>query len=104
MNAHAYCEDQQLFITGDLNFSTVTKLWKASLPLLATLHELKFNLSKVTSANSAGIALLIEWLKYAKREHKTISFANIPASMMSLAVMSGVDKIMNSMTRLPLPQ
>jgi phospholipid transport system transporter-binding protein len=92
MKAHAYCEGNQCFITGDLNFSTVETLWKESLPLLAPLCEIKFDFSKVTSVNSAGITLLIEWLKYAKREKKAISFANIPASMMSLAALSGIDQ------------
>ncbi len=91
MKAHAYCEGNQCVITGDLNFSTVEVLWKESLPLLATLQELKFDLSKVTSANSAGVTLLIEWLKYAKREKKAISFSNIPVSIMSLATIAGVD-------------
>jgi phospholipid transport system transporter-binding protein len=92
MKAHAYCEGNQCFVTGDLDFSTVEKLWKESLPLLAQLREIKFDLSKVTSANSAGITLLIEWLKYADREKKSVSFANIPATIMSLAAISGVDK------------
>ncbi len=92
MKAHVYCEGNQCFVTGNLDFSTVETLWKESLPLLAPLCEITFDLSKVTSANSAGITLLIEWLKYANREKKAISFANIPASMMSLAAISGIDK------------
>ncbi len=88
------CEDQQLFVTGDLDFSTVEKLWKESLPMLLQLHELKFDLSKVSSSNSAGIALLVEWIKYANREKKAISFANIPARMMSLAIIAGLEHLM----------
>jgi phospholipid transport system transporter-binding protein len=95
MEAHSYCEGNQCFITGDLNFFTVEKLWKETLPLLEIMREMSFDFSKVTSANSAGITLLIEWLKYAKREKKSIRFANIPASMMALATISGIDKLFN---------
>jgi phospholipid transport system transporter-binding protein len=91
MKAHAYCEGNQCFVTGDLDFSSVVKLWKESLPMLASMRELTFDLSKVTFANSAGVTLLIEWLKYADREKKTISFTHIPASIVSLARISGVD-------------
>lgn len=98
MKAHAYCEGNQCFITGDLNFSTVETLWKETLPLFTTMHEITFDFSKVTSANSAGITLLIEWLKHAKREKKSISFANIPASIMSLATISGIDKLLKSIS------
>lgn len=93
MKSHIDGEGNQFFVSGDLNFSTVEKLWKESLPLLAPLSELTFDLSKVTSANSAGITLLIEWFKYAQREKKSISFINLPASMMSLAVIAGVDEL-----------
>src|SRR5947207_12604822 len=100
MKAYAYCENDQCFIAGDLDFSTVEKLWKESLPLLASMHHLTFDLSKVSFANSAGITLLIEWVKYAKHERKTISFAHVPASMMSLAAISGVDGFLKTTTSL----
>lgn len=94
MSAHAYCEDGQLFVSGELDFSTVANVWKESLPLLVPLPHLRFNFSKVTSANSAGLTLLIEWLKYAKQVNKPISFNHLPKQMMSLATMSGIDELL----------
>ncbi len=84
MQAQAHCEGNQCFISGDLDFLTVPKLWKESLPMVANMPELTFDLSKVTSANSAGVTLLIEWLKFAQIKNKTITFVNIPDSILSL--------------------
>lgn len=78
-------ENNELLIKGTLDFTTVAELWKDSLPLLAGLHTININLSGVTSANSAGLALLLEWLKYADHQNKKIIFENLPDQLMSVA-------------------
>jgi phospholipid transport system transporter-binding protein len=88
-------EGQDCFVvSGHLNFSTVVHIWNISLSLLVTKSFLRFDLSKVVSANSAGLALLLEWLRYAKERKKSISFENIPSQLLSIAVVAGIDKIL----------
>jgi phospholipid transport system transporter-binding protein len=94
--AHIIADNGRLIVSGQLNFATIKKLWKASLPLLASQTELHFDLSKVLSSNSAGIALLIEWMKYAKQHQKTITFERIPAQLQSIAAVSGVTSILTA--------
>ncbi|HSW69345.1 MAG TPA: STAS domain-containing protein [Gammaproteobacteria bacterium] len=77
-------EEGRLVISGDLNFLTVPMLWKNSLPLLAALPELNFDLKNIRSSNSAGAALLVEWMKYAESSKKKISFNDIPAQLNSI--------------------
>ncbi len=89
-------ENNHLMISGELNFSTVTGLWNASLALLPQQNELHFDFSKVTSSNSAGLALLIEWLKYAKQKNKVINFKNIPPQLLSIAKVSGIEERVSS--------
>lgn len=90
MNANVYCENDILYLAGDVNFSTVNQLWKDSVLLLANQSVFHIDLSNVTSANSAAIALLLEWLKYANQLKKSIIFNNIPKEIKSLASISGV--------------
>lgn len=94
MSAAAYFTNDHLVVSGDLNFKTVVNLWDESLPLLAKHNELCIDLAKVTSANSAALTLLLEWLKYARRENKSITFKNIPSQLLSIAAVIGVDKIL----------
>lgn len=94
MNANAYLTDDCLTVSGELNFATVVHLWNESLPLLAKHQVLQIDLSRVTSANSAALALLLEWLKYARDEKKTITFQNMPPQIQSIASMAGIDKIL----------
>ena len=90
-------EDNHLSVTGELNYQTVVSLWKESLFLFTkNTAEFYFDLSKVSSANSAGLALLLEWIKFAKRQKKTIQFHNIPDQLLSIAAVSGVEKILKN--------
>jgi len=82
-----------LALSGPLDFDTVMDLWRSSLPLLAERSELTFDLSSVSNSNSAGLALLLEWVKYAKNSNKRIHFKNIPSQLLSIAAVSGIDKI-----------
>ncbi len=83
-------EKGQLIVSGELNFATIVGLWKQSLPLLTNRSPIDIDLSQVTLSNSAGIALLIEWLKYAKQNNKAITFHGISAQLQSIAAVAGV--------------
>ncbi len=83
-------ENGRLTVSGELNFETVTTLWKQSLLFLAKYPVIHIDLSKVTTSNSAGLALLVEWLKYGKREKKTIHFSGIPLQLQSIAEVANV--------------
>ncbi len=93
MKATATIVDEQsrLIVSGELNFETIVVLWKQSLSLLAKHPRIDIDLSKVTVSNSAGLALLLEWLKYGKRENKVVIFTAIPAQLRSIASVAGVD-------------
>ncbi|OGT53346.1 MAG: hypothetical protein A3E84_01915 [Gammaproteobacteria bacterium RIFCSPHIGHO2_12_FULL_42_13] len=87
-------QDSTFIVSGDLNFSTVTQVWRDSLPLLSPQQKLLFDFSQVKSANSAGLALIIEWLKYAKREAKVVQLQHFPQQLWSIAGVSGVDQLL----------
>lgn len=80
-----------LKVSGSLNFFTVMNLWYSSLPLLMNKTSLQFDFSDVTSANSAGLALLLQWQRYAKGHQQTISFNNMPEQLVSIASVAGIE-------------
>ncbi len=87
-------QNGRLMISGDLNFSTVVMLWHESLPLLSSMAVMNFDLSNINSSNSAGVALIIGWIKYAKNANKTIQFAGIPRQLESIVRTSGIYNMM----------
>jgi phospholipid transport system transporter-binding protein len=83
-----------LLVSGDLTFVTVMQLWNASLSLLAQQSKLELDLSQVATSDSAGVALMIEWVKYAKQAKKLIRFQHIPAQLASIIAISGIKKLL----------
>jgi len=52
------------------------------------------DLQAVERSDSAGLALLIEWLRVARHLNKTITFRNIPPQMHAIAQVSGLEEIL----------
>jgi phospholipid transport system transporter-binding protein len=85
-------------LTGDLNFSTVPAL-RAGPDFKATDRpRISIDLAGVTRSDSAGLALLIEWLRESERLGKSITFMNMPVQMQSIARVCGLDGILPSGT------
>ena len=77
-------------LSGELSFTTVTALltefeYSQSLPQAIDLKE-------VTRTDSAGLALLIEFLKQSQKS--SLIFQNIPEQMLNLASVSGVQDML----------
>ena len=53
--------DEGIVIAGPIDFTTVMDLLASSLPVFATKDTLVVDLSRVTTVNSAAMALFIEW-------------------------------------------
>lgn len=83
-------------LSGELGFGTVSGLLKSSRAGFSNADAIEVDLSAVTRADSAGLALLIEWLRTAERAGRTISFVNMPAQMQSIARICGLDDILTS--------
>lgn len=85
-----------LQVSGEIDFATAVSLWNESLPLLAQCKTLSFDFSNVNKANSAALALLLEWIKYASSKQKQIIFQHLPAQLMSVAKVAGIEGALSS--------
>lgn len=88
--------DGTLIVTGALNIATVTRIHRES---LGHFHDAvsvprSIDLAGVTSADSAGLALLIEWVRLGKQQDCDIKFLNMPTQMLPLARLFGVDHLL----------
>jgi len=79
-------------IDGDLTFATIDKHTMESFAFLNVSKDICIDLAQVTSTDSAGLALIIEWLKYTRTKRTHIKFKNIPKQLQALAQLSGFDK------------
>jgi phospholipid transport system transporter-binding protein len=91
----------QLF--GDLSFTTVPDLRGGLDIRSADRPGISIDLAGVTRSDSAGLALLIEWLRESERQGKTITFLNMPAQMQSIARVCGLEGILPADNAAPPP-
>ncbi len=92
-NADIIFKDNQFFITGDLTLFNVMSVYEKSLPDLYKCLELCFDFSQLKSSDSAGLALIIEWIKFSKWQHKPIQFKHLSNDIMSIAKAAGINHL-----------
>lgn len=84
----------RLEIHGDLSFASVPLLWNRHREAFSRPGALDIDLSHVERSDSAGLALLMECLRQAAETGASIRFFNIPAQMLEMARVSGLDRIL----------
>jgi phospholipid transport system transporter-binding protein len=80
-------------VSGVLDASTAREVLEESESRFEQFKELDVDLGGVGESDSAGLALLIEWLRVARQGNKAIRFANVPAQIEALARISEVDDL-----------
>jgi phospholipid transport system transporter-binding protein len=84
-----------LHVSGELTFATVTPLLRQSHPLFAQAGEhITVELGEVARADSAGLALLIEWMRQARAQGRSIHFSHLPEQLLAIANASDLDAIL----------
>lgn len=83
--------DGDYFIEGDLTFLSLNKKTIPSFDFLKKTNKIAIDLKKTENADSAGLALLLEWIKHSKRYNTKLVFKNIPYQLLTLATLSGLD-------------
>lgn len=85
-------------ISGELNVQSVPKLWRQANALIQEQeHEsLSFDLQRVDHSDSVGLALLVDWMRLARRRKVDIEFHNLPEQMRAIANACGLDKILSA--------
>lgn len=84
-----------LRVSGALTFATVTALLRESRGLIgAGAGPLAVDLSGVTHADSAGLALLMEWLRLARDAGRELEYRAITEQMLAIASAGGLLEIL----------
>lgn len=81
-------------IEGVLDFASAAKLFAHTRELLAADGTVTLDLSGVERANSAGVALLLEWRREAQRRGVALELAGLPEAVLRVARLSGVEDVL----------
>jgi len=87
-------DDGVFAVSGRVTFQTVpqflglTKRW-----LQSGNGRVTIDMQAVTLVDSAGLALMIEWLQLARTANREIGFTNIPGQMRDLIRVNGLEQV-----------
>ncbi|MFI0414775.1 MAG: lipid asymmetry maintenance protein MlaB [Candidatus Thiodiazotropha sp.] len=81
-------------VQGEMTFSSVKELLLHSNKLFSAVEELEVDLSRVDYADSAGLALVLEWMAQAAERNARIVFTGVPESMVSIARLCQVESLL----------
>ena len=77
--------DGHYSLSGKLDFESVPDLLEESLQWFQNGENISIDFDGVESANSAGMAVLIEWKSIASAKNLSINYKNIPTTIEHLA-------------------
>ena len=77
--------DGKFALAGDMTFETAEKILKVAEAPFEEHTQLEIDLEGVTASDSAGLALLLEWVTWANHSVREIRFANIPEKIYAIA-------------------
>ena len=86
--------DGQFAVEGELSKFTVPSILRSSNNMIqSATQNLVIDLQEVTHTDSAGLALLLEWMTLAKKSELQIHFRNLPAQLWEIAKVSDLEEI-----------
>jgi len=80
-------------LKGSLVFNTINKAVLNTLDFKQAPSSITIDLQQVGEIDSAGLALLIEWIKFSQAHQKKLYFDNVPAQLTALAKLSYISEI-----------
>ena len=81
-------------VAGELTFETVPEIWQKHERFAGSGESVTVDLADVTRADSAGLVLLVEWMRAANNQKKQIVFRNIPGQLLAIARVSNLDALL----------
>jgi phospholipid transport system transporter-binding protein len=87
--------DGHFTLSGSMSFQTAGQILKESEDLFEEHTRIEVDLSGVEHTDSAGLALLLEWITWANHTVREIRFIDMPEKIDAIAKTTEVDHLLN---------
>ncbi len=81
-------------LSGDMTFHSVSVLLSSATNLINFHQVVHIDLEEVARSDSAGLALMLEWLDQSRRQGGRLHFHHIPEELMAIAQVSNVSALL----------
>jgi phospholipid transport system transporter-binding protein len=88
----------RIVVTGELTFATARDARQLGLAVLdgSGAQSFVIDCAGVTRADSAGLAVLLDWLAWGRRKSRAVNLENLPDSLIAIARISEVDGLLKA--------
>lgn len=86
-------ETDRLVLEGAVTLESVSALLAQGLALIDR-DEVRIDLAGVTAVDSSAVALLLEWMRAARRAGRRVVYLNLDNSLESLVALYGVTDLL----------
>lgn len=86
--------DGRFELSGAMSFETAAQILRESDRLFSGHSSLSIDFAGVNDADSAGLALLLEWRSRAQRDGTEVQYSGLPQSILSIARTTEVDHLL----------
>jgi phospholipid transport system transporter-binding protein len=88
----------RIVVTGELTFASARDARQLGVLVLESsrANKLVIDCAGVTRADSAGLAVLLDWLAWGRRKSRVVTLENLPASLVAIAKISEVDGLLTA--------
>ncbi len=85
-------------VTGELTFATARDARQLGVLVLegSSADRIVIDCSAVTRADSAGLAVLLDWLAWGRRRSRPVTLEKLPESLVAIARISEVDEFLTA--------
>jgi phospholipid transport system transporter-binding protein len=84
----------RLAASGPLDFTTAAAALRAGLGLMTGDRAWTIDLSGVTAGDSAGLAVLVEWMSAARARGTSVRYASVPEQIVAIARISDLEELL----------
>jgi phospholipid transport system transporter-binding protein len=86
----------RIAVSGELTFATARDARQIGLLVLqgSSANRIVIDCSGVTRGDSAGLAVLLDWLAWGRRRSREVLLENLPESLIAIARISEVDGLL----------
>jgi phospholipid transport system transporter-binding protein len=86
--------DGRLAASGELDFATAAAALQAGLALIDAGRAWTVDLAGVTSGDSAGLAVLVEWMSAARARDASVRYEAVPDQILAVARISDLQELL----------
>jgi phospholipid transport system transporter-binding protein len=86
----------RITVHGELSFATAREARQIGVLVLESspADRIVIDCAGVTRADSAGLAVLLDWLAWGRRRSRAVSLINLPPTLIAIARISEVDQLL----------